>query len=406
MRDLLPDEARLRRLLTERVLGAFALHGYEPLELPALEYADVLALGLGSLDAEAVLRFVEPDSGEVVGLRPDMTAQVARVVATRLADAPGPLRFAYQGTVLRRRHERARRHRQIPQAGVELIGLSGLAGDLEILRTAAAAARAAGLSDFLLDLGHAELATSLVGRLPSPFREAAVEALRRKDAAAAREAARDAGADADLTRALAALPELHGDLGVLAEARRFLAGTPALAALASLSTLAEAVVAEELARDVLVDLGELRSLDYYTGATFQLLAEGPGCAIGSGGRYDRLLARYGTPRPAAGFALDLDHIGWALALQGGEPAAERRVLVAAGPASAALLRALRARGIPCVVAPSDDPATNDAYARATRFTHIVEAVPEGTRLRVFDGLSTPLAPEPDAWAAEVAAALR
>src|SRR5258707_6160926 len=158
MRDLLPPEALRRRRLSWRLLDHFALYGYELVTPPAFELADVLERGLGTLDPRDVLRFVEPESGEVAALRPDVTPQIARMAATRLADRPPPMRLCYEGTVLRRRQERARKHRQIPQAGVELLGGGGPEGDIELMEVAAGAARAAGLADFVLDLGHADIA--------------------------------------------------------------------------------------------------------------------------------------------------------------------------------------------------------------------------------------------------------
>ena len=114
MRDLLPEEARRRRVLGRRVLAHFALHGYQLVTPPAFEFAEVLERGLGTLDPSDVLRFVEPESGEVAALRPDMTPQIARMVATRLEHEPRPIRLCYEGTVVRRRQGRARRHRQVP----------------------------------------------------------------------------------------------------------------------------------------------------------------------------------------------------------------------------------------------------------------------------------------------------
>src|SRR5580693_7280307 len=103
MRDLLPEEAAARRSLARQMLDRFALHGYALVTLPVFEFAEVLERGLGMLDPADVLRFVEPESGEVAALRPDMTPQIARLIATRLRDRPPPLRIAYEGTVLRRR---------------------------------------------------------------------------------------------------------------------------------------------------------------------------------------------------------------------------------------------------------------------------------------------------------------
>src|SRR5689334_21005339 len=100
MRDLLPADARARASLSRRLMQSFELYGYERVTLPVFEYADVLERGLGSLDPNEVLRFVEPESGEVVALRPDMTPQVARLLATRLVEAPAPARLCYEGSVL------------------------------------------------------------------------------------------------------------------------------------------------------------------------------------------------------------------------------------------------------------------------------------------------------------------
>src|SRR5579859_1354110 len=131
MRDLLPPEAGGRRRLSRRLIDHFALHGYELVTPPAFELAEVLERGLAALDPADVLRFVEPESGEVAALRPDMTPQIPRTLATRLSREPRPIRLCYEGTIVRRRQGRARRHRQVPQAGVELYGAPGLAGDLE-----------------------------------------------------------------------------------------------------------------------------------------------------------------------------------------------------------------------------------------------------------------------------------
>src|SRR5215471_10292451 len=101
MRDLLPEEARSRRAIARRALERFALYGYSVVTPPAFEFADVLERGLGTLDPADVLRFVEPESGEVAALRPDVTPQIARMIATRLADRPVPMALCYEGTVLR-----------------------------------------------------------------------------------------------------------------------------------------------------------------------------------------------------------------------------------------------------------------------------------------------------------------
>src|SRR5580692_11065088 len=180
MRDLLPEEAAARRGLARQVLDAVSLHGYGLVTLPVFEFAEVLERGLGTLDPADVLRFVEPESGEVAALRPDMTPQIARVIATRLRERPPPFRLAYEGTVMRRRSGRARKHRQIPQVGVELAGVPGPDGDLELLALAAESLRAAGLQQFTIDLGNAGVARALLSPLSAETQTRVSDALAHK----------------------------------------------------------------------------------------------------------------------------------------------------------------------------------------------------------------------------------
>lgn len=373
MRDLLPVEAARQIGLSRAVLGSFDRFGYEPVSVPAFEYAEVLEQDMGTLDPTLVLRFVEPETGEVVALRPDMTPQVARLVATRLADAPPPLRLCYEGAVVRRRAERARRERQIQQAGFELVGLGGRAGDLEVLTVAASAIRAAGLPTFTLDLGHAMVSGSLVALAPEGARADLVQALTAKDGAEARRTAERAGLRGRELEALSELPSLCGGSDVWGRAERLLSGTPAEEPARDLRSLYEAAYAAGLAPNLIVDLGETWNFAYYTGMMFQVLAEGPGEPVGSGGRYDRLFDRFGSPRPAAGFAVDLGNLGWALERAGAAQPDRLRVLVTARPDRSAaaneVLSELRRRGLCSAEGPG---AGGREYARAWRYSHVVE----------------------------------
>jgi ATP phosphoribosyltransferase regulatory subunit len=397
MRDGLPAEARAQTELGRRIIGSFELHGYELVNVPMFEYAEVLERGLGALELSEVLRFVEPETGAVVALRPDMTPQVARLLATRLADAPLPARLCYQGSVLRRRRERARRHRQIPQAGVELVGAPGLAGDLEILTVAASTIRATGLAEFVIDLGHAGVTTSLLEGLPADHVSGIVEALNLRDEREAVARAERAGLTGPALRALGSLPELHGGADLWERAERALAGTRALNAVRELRQLVDAAEARSLAPRFIVDLAESRDFAYYTGAVFHVHARGPGQPIGAGGRYDSLYERFGSPRPAAGFALRLDDLRWALEAAGVLREEPARVLVDGRLES--LLTALRRRGVASAVAPAEDAPS---YARAWRFTHAVEWGATGAELLdVRLGGRRVLPSDPEAAALEV-----
>jgi ATP phosphoribosyltransferase regulatory subunit len=358
MRDLLPEEAAPRRALARRVLDVVGLHGYALLTLPAFEFAEVLERGLGTLDPADVLRFVEPESGEVAALRPDMTPQIARVIATRLCDRPPPMRLAYEGTVLRRRSGRARKHRQIPQVGVELAGVAGPEGDLELLALAAEAMRAAGLERFTLDLGDAGVVRALLAdRSPGEQRELS-DGLARKDEAAV----------TDPT--LRALLTLEGGRDAIVEGTRLLARTPAAPAVARLLALFDAAVGRGLEPHLRADLAEVRGFAYYTGTIFHAYAPGAFDAVLSGGRYDELLARFGFPMAAAGFAMDLHRAEEARAAAGCVEAAAQRVVIV-GAADDPRLAGLRARGIAAVAVETREAALD--YARAWGFTHLLDA---------------------------------
>jgi ATP phosphoribosyltransferase regulatory subunit len=368
MRDLLPEEAAARRALARSLLDSFALHGYELVTPPVFEFAEVLERGLGTLDPAEVLRFVEPESGEVAALRPDMTPQIARIIATRLRGRPLPFRLGYEGTVLRRRSGRARKHRQIPQVGVELAGVTGPDGDLELLALASDGLRAARLTSFQIDIGDAGIVRALLASLPGEAQTAISDALARKDPAEvadACDAARTPYADTQT-----ALTTLHGGRDALAEGATRLAQTPAAPAAARLLALYDAARARGLSEFLTADLGEVRGFAYYTGTIFHAYAPGTGDALGSGGRYDELLGRFGWDLPAAGFAFDLDRLREALQAAGTTPTAPLRVVVVGSPDASRVLE-LRAKGVAAVAAP--DRTSGLVWARAWGFSHVLDA---------------------------------
>ena len=388
MRDLLPEEAESRRALARKVLDSFALHGYALVTPPAFEFADVLERGLGTMDRGDVLRFVEPESGEVAALRPDMTPQIARMIATRLRASPPPFRLCYEGTVLRRRSGRARKHRQIPQVGVELAGVLGPEGDLELLAVAADALRASGLERFKIDLGDAGIVRALLADAPVKVAARISDALSRKDDAELEEhvsASEDAYPEgATRVPLLRELMRLHGGREAIGAGLDLLKGTVAEPATRRLLAVFDAARAQGLERELTADLGEVRGFAYYTGPIFHIFAPGPGEAIGSGGRYDELLERFGAPMPAVGFALDLDRLSWALRSADVATEVTERVVVVGAHGHARLV-ALRARGIAAVAVQGREAALD--YARAWGFSHVHD---DALSIDVATGQASPL----------------
>jgi ATP phosphoribosyltransferase regulatory subunit len=316
LRDLLPDHSAHLAELSGKLQAVFAGFGYRRLFLPTLERLEVVERGLSSTALADVMKFVEPGSGEVVAIRPDITPQIARLYAARPDALPNPARLCYDGPVLRARESRAGRPREVYQAGVELLGAGGPKADAEALFVLARALARVGLAGAVIEVGHARFAAAALeaAGLGKRARLEAWEALARKDAGALGRLAKRARGNERARRALPGLTSLYGE-DALERARAFARVVPACA-----PALAEVEAALRLARRrglgaVVVDLGEARGLGYYTGITFAGYAPGAGAAVAAGGRYDELLARFGRPGPAIGFAVDLEFATQALERQ-------------------------------------------------------------------------------------------
>lgn len=353
-RDFLPRAAARRRSLAARVMGVFEAWGYARIITPVFECADVLERGLGDGGRAAAIRFVEPGTGEIVALRPDITPQIARVVATRLAELEGPIRLCYEGAVHRVsvRHAASGGQREILQAGIELVDADAPAGDAEVLAVAAAALAAAQLPETRLDVGHVAPARFVLGAVTdAEVRGRLTAALARKDRVALRVVARSL--PAELAVLAEALVSLWGPAApTLARARALAWPADVRAALDGLAaTLAAfAELADQPAPAVTVDLGDLRGFDYYTGVRFAGYAGGAPDAVLRGGRYDELIGRYGRPARATGFAIDLEMLAQAQRTIGLPAPATGAGVAVHGPGAPALARALRGLDVRAVTA--------------------------------------------------------
>ena len=371
VRDYLPEAAARRRGIAGAVLGEVERWGYRRIITPAFEYESVLSRGLGAEGRARAVRFVEPGTGEVVMLRPDITPQVARLAATRLLDEGGPLRLSYEGAVVRLS---GAGQRELFQAGVELIDAESPDGDAEVIALAAAALTALGVVDFVLDLGEARLPQAALAGLAPAATAALREAIARKDVDEVARQARGLSLPAARRKLLEALPGLYGGPEVIGRAARLLEGAAlagARAGLRQLEALCARLAAFPLGGHLSIDLGEVRGFDYYTGVRFSGYAPGVGDALLSGGRYDGLVGRYGRAAAAAGFAVDVERV--ALALPPESTSAPLGVFVAgAAERRHAVSRGLRAAGVRAVEE-LDDAALTVAALR-TRAARVGAAV--------------------------------
>jgi ATP phosphoribosyltransferase regulatory subunit len=387
MGDLLPPEAAARRSLSLRVLRTFELHGYQLVTPPVFEHADVVQRGNDALESRDLLRFVEPESGEVAVLRPDITPQVARIVATHLADRPPPFRLCYEGRIFRRQRGRARNHRQVTQAGIECVGLPGVDGDTEVVSLAIAACEDVGLREFRIELSDIRLVRSLLEALPDEARAPVSALLAQKDVTSLRAVLHNRGVSRAQRAQLEALLQHYGDRDVLDSAEKTFRGKDARAALRSLRDITEHVSDLGFGARLCFDLSETRGLSYYTGMHFSVLARGPGEALGGGGRYDNLLGRFHFPAPATGFAIDLGNLQWTLRETGHDfDGDDVRVVVAGGDARALAVAArLREADLACAVLPDADAKRHLAFARSWGYDAVLSVTGSSLRLlRVAD----------------------
>jgi ATP phosphoribosyltransferase regulatory subunit len=389
-----------RTLLWQGLMETFDLYGYQRVTTPPVEYAEVIERGLGTVDRRDLVRFVEPDSGEVALLRPDITPQIARIIATRLQDRPAPWRLCYEGTIVRRRRGRARKQHQVLQCGIECVGLKGPEADAEVIEVAVRACERVGLSDFLVELAQVKIGAEVLDHVPEAARLSVVETLAAKDATKLERLLKDSGVIAAERKRLLMLCDLYGDRSVIADARRRLRNTAARRALDELERVVDKLEAGGLGDRVAIDLGDLRRHSYYTGVSMTLLADGPGEPLGMGGRYDDLLRQYDAPAPATGFAFEVDNVLWALSeagisLQGKLPL---RVVVAGGtyPRRCATAEQWRNSGARAAVIPAKTADEARRYAKAWDYDLLIWQQGKQARLtRMRDNRTRTVKGEPD-----------
>ncbi len=304
--DILPSEARkiedLRRILLDR----FQAYGYELVMPPMLEYLDSLLTGSGQDLNLKTFKLVDQISGRTLGLRADMTPQVARIDA-HLLNRQGVTRLCYAGSILHTRAAAGSSSREQLQLGAEIYGHAGWEADLEIQALLNEVLNLSQVGLITLDMSHAGLLTAILGDFsPKPESlDALYSALQTKDLPGLNLALEDW--PADVKSAVLALANLSGSPEkVLAQARQNLPKTVAVkAALDELERLCAAVAALPNAPQLNLDLSDLKGYQYHSGVMFAAYVEGLPVAIARGGRYDMVGKAFGRSRPATGFSLDI-----------------------------------------------------------------------------------------------------
>jgi ATP phosphoribosyltransferase regulatory subunit len=316
---LLPHTAQRVRKLEDQLLAYVAKWGYQEIILPTFEYLDILSVGLAQEILDKCYKFADRTSGRMLVLRPDATAQIARMVAMGLGGESLPIRFSYRTTVFGYELEHRGRDREVFQVGIELLGNDTSQGDAEMVTMLAGLLEQVGLPEWKISLGHVGFFKALLSRsgLSPAGRKQAEVAASHKDLPRLEEILSTERLPRGMVRNILEVPERCGQQEVLEWGKR-IAGKDVqlLKPLHRLEQVFQQLEHAQIQQHVLLDLGEFRGFDYYDGVVFDVFTSAVGREIGGGGRYNHLVGRFGRDLPAIGFGLDLDRLFSALERSG------------------------------------------------------------------------------------------
>jgi ATP phosphoribosyltransferase regulatory subunit len=306
--EILPDDSRRLEYLRRRILDLFTGWGYRLVIPPLIEFIESLLVGTGrDLDLQT-FKLIDQMSGRLMGVRADMTPQVARIDARNL-EHDRPTRLCYLGTVLHAQPDHLEKSRSPMQVGAELYGHGGHASDLEVVRLMLEMLAVAGVREVHLDLGHVGIYRGLARQAGLDERQEAdlFEILQRKDYPELVSLLKSLRVEKNSSEMLSALVDLNGHEGVIEAARRCLAKADegVQRALLDLQLVSDALRRLFPALAINFDLAELRAYHYQTGVVFAAFVPGYGREIARGGRYDEIGKVFGRARPATGFSADL-----------------------------------------------------------------------------------------------------
>ena len=316
VRDIYGVECTRKAAIQNRILEIFHLYGYQDIETPTFEFFDIFNESRGSVKAKEMFKFFDRDNHTLV-LRPDETPAIARCVTKYFTEEDMPLRLCYLERTFINNTSYQGRLKEAAQTGVELIGDDSSDADAEILAMVIRALKAAGLTEFQVELGEVDFFRGLLEE--AGMDEEMEEKLRvlneNKNYFGVEELVMEQPIPQELKDAFLKLPELFGSLEEIQAAREFTKNPRALRAIDRLEEVNRILEYYDLSEYVSYDLGMLSQYQYYTGIIFKAYTYGTGDYIVNGGRYDKLLIQFGKDAPAVGFGISVDDLMLALSRQ-------------------------------------------------------------------------------------------
>lgn len=298
------DLTRRRSKLTENICNTISNYGYIQLDLPIYEHYDLLKDTAFNFKDESVVSFIDRNTGKTLVLRPDFTPQVCRAVTGYMNDYPLPLRISYKGMIFRAGHNTEKY-----QVGWELFGGSEICGDVEMILTATATLNSIGLDSYSFVVGDAmflQRLLSLTGDL-EPQLKIAISGKKLHDI---KSIIKDKNIDKNIEKLLLMLPMAFGGSNVIDELKKAsLFDNILLSRIEYVEKLFNQLIDLGIDKSILVfDGAETKGLDYYTGINFEIVHKNAGYSLGSGGRYDNLMEKFGKTLSACGMALNIEEL--------------------------------------------------------------------------------------------------
>ncbi len=304
LKDYLPGAVAKLRHIERQVLACMQGWGYEQIITPTMEFYDTV--GVASSTSDQKLFKLLNNRGTTLVLRSDMTAPIARVVSSLLKSSDFPQRLSYHSNVFRSIEEEAGREAEFFQTGVELVGDSSAEADAEVVALAIASLKAAGVERFKIAIGHVGFLNGLLEEmLPNRAHEQELlkSCLLGRDYVGYRQQLRDLALDAAVQAELEGILRLRGGQEICDQALKLSGDATARTSIQHLCEIWDVLKAYGVSEYVMIDLTMIGDFSYYTGMTFEGYAADLGFPVVSGGRYDNLLAQFGRPAPATGFAM-------------------------------------------------------------------------------------------------------
>lgn len=341
MRDMIYSENKAEKNLGEKISALYEKRGYGCVVTPALEYYDVFNFDSQTIPEENMFKLTDK-SGRLVVMRPDNTTPMARIAATRLKNAPRPLKLYYNQNVFRISKDYSGKRSEFAQTGIEIIGGDCLKADIEAVVTALRTLREVsafygGNVNYKLELGHAHFCKALLdaANLSDEARELVTKYIGAKNSSSLEVLGADNKIDASLIEKIRQIPRLYGTKSVIDKARLLCENVEnAKKALDYLETIYDILDMNGFSENISIDLATVNDMDYYTGVVFRGYIDYTGEAVLGGGRYDNLMSNFGTDEGATGFGLNLSVVADKLSRAVGTVEnTEKKVLVHYGDTS-------------------------------------------------------------------------